>query len=139
MTPPDEITPVVLHPLDQYPNRVAVENVGLRIRTLRESRGITQFMLQTGSRVSRSYLSRIESGQMTPSLGTLERIGEALGLGLRRFFLADDRDETAVETPFVQTVMPYVRGLTREDREAILRRLYFVTRPSPAQLVKTRV
>ncbi|MBA3916290.1 MAG: helix-turn-helix transcriptional regulator [Acidobacteriales bacterium] len=26
-----------------------------------------------GSKVSRSYLSRIENGQMTPSLGTLEK------------------------------------------------------------------
>ena len=63
---------------ENWPNRETVENIGQRIRQLRESRGMTQSQLQARSRVSRSYLSRIESGQMTPSLGTLEKIAEAL-------------------------------------------------------------
>jgi len=66
---------------ENWPNRDTVENIGQRIRQLRESRGMTQSQLQARSRVSRSYLSRIESGQMTPSLGTLEKIAEALGVG----------------------------------------------------------
>ena len=65
---------------EKWPNRETVENIGQRIRQLRESRGMTQSQLQARSRVSRSYLSRIESGQMTPSLATLERISEALGV-----------------------------------------------------------
>ena len=64
---------------ENWPNRETVENIGQRIRQLRESRGMTQSQLQARSRVSRSYLSRIESGQMTPSLGTLEKIAEASG------------------------------------------------------------
>ena len=59
---------------EKWPNRETVENSGQRIRQLRESRGMTQSQLQARSRISRSYLSRIESGQMTPSLGTLEKI-----------------------------------------------------------------
>ena len=49
--------------LEIWSNREMVENIGKRIRKLRESRGITQSLLQVRSRVSRSYLSRIESGQ----------------------------------------------------------------------------
>ena len=75
--------------LEDWPNRETVENIGQRIRQLRESRGMTQSQLQARSRVSRSYLSRIESGQMTPSLGTLEKIAEALGVGLNRFFVPE--------------------------------------------------
>ena len=56
---------------ENWPNRETVENIGQRIRQLRESRAMTQSQLQARSRVSRSYLSRIESGQMTPSLGTV--------------------------------------------------------------------
>ena len=74
---------------ENWPNRETVENIGQRIRQLRESRGMTQSQLQARSRVSRSYLSRIESGQMTPSLGTLEKIAEALGVGLNRFFVPE--------------------------------------------------
>jgi hypothetical protein len=53
-------------PFEKWPNYEMVENIGQRIRQLRESRGMTQTQLQARSRVSRSYLSRIESGQMTP-------------------------------------------------------------------------
>jgi hypothetical protein len=41
-------------------NREAVENICQRIRQLRESWAVTQSQLQCYSRVSRSYLSRIE-------------------------------------------------------------------------------
>ncbi len=58
---------------EKFANRETVENIGQRIRQLRESRAMTQSQLQSRSKVSRSYLSRIESGQMTPSLGTLEK------------------------------------------------------------------
>jgi DNA-binding XRE family transcriptional regulator len=68
-------------------NHKIVNRIGERIRELRESRGMTQSQLQNRSRVSRSYLSRIESGQMTPSLGTLEKISEALQVAFHRFLL----------------------------------------------------
>lgn len=38
---------------DEWPNRETVENIGQRIRQLRESRGMTQSQLQARSRVSR--------------------------------------------------------------------------------------
>lgn len=87
---------------EDWPNRETVENIGQRIRQLRESRGMTQSQLQAKSRVSRSYLSRIESGQMTPSLGTLEKIAEALGVGLNRFFVPESTGQTLLEDPFIQ-------------------------------------
>src|ERR1700682_3703803 len=82
---------------EKWPNRETVENIGQRIRQLRESRAMTQSQLQARSRVSRSYLSRIESGQMTPSLGTLEKISEALNVGLNRFFIPESDGEALLE------------------------------------------
>src|SRR5262245_14210247 len=61
---------------EQFGKPKAGGSNGQRNRQLRESRGMTQSQLQSKSKVSRSYLSRIESGQMTPSLGTLEKISE---------------------------------------------------------------
>jgi len=92
---------------EKWPNRETVENIGHRIRQLRESRGMTQSQLQARSRVSRSYLSRIESGQMTPSLGTLEKISEALGVGLNRFFIPESNGEALLEDPFIQGLRPF--------------------------------
>jgi len=78
---------------EKFVNQETVENIGQRIRQLRESRNMTQSQLQSRSKVSRSYLSRIESGQMTPSLGTLEKISEALNVGLNRFFIPESDGE----------------------------------------------
>jgi transcriptional regulator with XRE-family HTH domain len=112
---------------EKWPNRETVENIGQRIRQLRESRGMTQSQLQARSRVSRSYLSRIESGQMTPSLGTLEKISEALGVGLNRFFVPESNGEALLEDPFIQGLRPFLRQLDWEQWQGILKRLQAIT------------
>jgi transcriptional regulator with XRE-family HTH domain len=108
---------------EKFPNRETVENIGQRIRQLRESRGMTQSQLQARSRVSRSYLSRIEGGQMTPSLGTLEKLSEALGTGLNRFFISESNGEAMVEDSFIQELRPFLRQLDWEQWQSILKRL----------------
>jgi transcriptional regulator with XRE-family HTH domain len=112
---------------EKWPNRETVENIGQRIRQLRESRGMTQSQLQARSRVSRSYLSRIESGQMTPSLGTLEKISEALGVGLNRFFIPESNGESLLEDPFIQGLRPFLRQLDWEQWQSILKRLQAIS------------
>src|ERR1700683_2901682 len=127
---------------ENWPNRETVENIGQRIRQLRESRGMTQSQLQARSRVSRSYLSRIESGQMTPSLGTLEKIAEALGVGPNRFFVPETNRETVLEDPFIQGLRPCLRQLDWTQWQGILKRLQAISehvstnhmvRPMPPQ------
>lgn len=88
---------------------------------------MTQSQLQARSRVSRSYLSRIESGQMTPSLGTLEKIAEALGVGLNRFFVPETNGETVLEDPFIQGLRPYLRQLDWAQWQGILKRLQAIS------------
>src|ERR1700730_7191878 len=126
---------------ENWPNRETVENIGQRIRQLRESRSMTQSQLQARSRVSRSYLSRIESGQMTPSLGTLEKIAEALSVGLNRFFVPETNGETVLEDPFIQGLRPFLRQLDWAQWEGLLKRLQAISdhvstyqvRPLPPQ------
>jgi transcriptional regulator with XRE-family HTH domain len=110
-------------PLEKWPNREMVKNVGQRIRQLRESRGMSQTQLQARSRVSRSYLSRIECGQMTPSLGTLEKISGPFGIGLNRFFIPEANGEALLEDPFIQELRPFLRRLDWEQWQSILKRL----------------
>src|SRR5262245_37956076 len=88
---------------------------------------MTQSQLQSKSKVSRSYLSRIESGQMTPSLGTLEKIAEALGVGLNRFFVPESNGETVLEDPFIQGLRPFLRQLDWAQWKGILKRLQATT------------
>src|ERR1700719_844548 len=112
---------------EKFANRETVENIGQRIRQLRESRSMTQSQLQSRSRVSRSYLSRIESGQMTPSLGTLEKISEALNVGLNRFFIPESDGEALLEDPFIQGLRPFLRQLDWEQWQSILKRLQAIS------------
>src|SRR6202049_2940806 len=107
---------------EKWPNRETVENIGQRIRQLRESRGMTQSQLQARSRVYRSYLSRIESGQMTPSRGPLEKIAEALGVGLNRFFIPESNGEAVLEDPFIQGLRPFLRQLDFDQWQSLLKR-----------------
>ena len=112
---------------EKFVNQETVENIGQRIRQLRESRNMTQSQLQSRSKVSRSYLSRIESGQMTPSLGTLEKISEALNVGLNRFFIPESDGEALLEDPFIQGLRPFLRQLDWELWQSILKRLQAIS------------
>jgi transcriptional regulator with XRE-family HTH domain len=123
---------------EKWPNRETVENIGQRIRQLRESRGMTQSQLQARSRVSRSYLSRIESGQMTPSLGTLEKLSEAFGVGLNRFFVAEANGEALLEDPFIQGLRPFLRQLDWEQWQSILKRLTAISSHVSTKNVQVR-
>ena len=100
-----------------------VERIGRRIQHLRTLRGLTQGQLQKRSSVSRSYLSRIESNQMTPSLGTVEKLSKGLGIGLNRFFIPDSCCEALLDDPFNQRLRPYLRQLDFEQWQSILERL----------------
>ena len=123
--PPEE---TVAEPTsEKFANQQTVENIGQRIRQLRESRAMTQSQLQSRSKVSRSYLSRIESGQMTPSLGTLEKISEALNVGLNRFFIPESDGEALLEDPFIQGLRPFLRQLDWEQWQSILKRLQAIS------------
>src|SRR5258706_4488933 len=112
---------------EKFVNQETVENIGQRIRQLRESRAMTQSQLQSRSKVSRSYLSRIESGQMTPSLGTLEKISEALNVGLNRFFIPESDGEALLEDPFIQGLRPFLRQLDWEQWQSILKRVQAIS------------
>lgn len=56
--------------------------VGAAIRTARETKGWTQVDLAEASRVAPQVISRSERGAVTPSLESLERLANALGVPL---------------------------------------------------------
>jgi quercetin dioxygenase-like cupin family protein/DNA-binding XRE family transcriptional regulator len=62
--------------------------IGAHIRQLRLGRHVSvrSFAAQTG--FSPSFISQLENGQVSPSLGSLHKIAEALGITLGEFFAA---------------------------------------------------
>ena len=65
-------------------------NVGERIRQLRLGLGMSVRTLATKSGFSPSLISQVEHSQVTPSIGSLERIAMALGVSLGKFFTEPD-------------------------------------------------
>ena len=64
---------------------------------------------------------------MTPSLGTLEKISEALNVGLNRFFIPESDGEALLEDPFIQGLRPFLRQLDWEQWQSILKRLQAIS------------
>lgn len=77
--------------------RVDPHVIGEHIRRLRLRRHVSvrAFAAQTG--FSPSFISQLENGQVTPSLGSLQKIADTLGITLGEFFAAaTTEDETLI-------------------------------------------
>jgi transcriptional regulator with XRE-family HTH domain len=57
--------------------------VGQRIKAHRDRRGLHLVQLAESTGLSVPFLSRVERGERTASYRSLERIAEALGVGVR--------------------------------------------------------
>jgi transcriptional regulator with XRE-family HTH domain len=60
--------------------------IGSALRDLREGRGLTARQLAIGSGVSAAMISRIENGQVSPSISTLSALSRALDVPLVSLF-----------------------------------------------------
>lgn len=54
--------------------------LGIRLRTLRKARGLTQQELAHKTDVSRIYIQALESNRRSPSMKLLNKLAEALGV-----------------------------------------------------------
>jgi transcriptional regulator with XRE-family HTH domain len=59
-----------------------LQQLGKRIRFLREGKGWSQLTLALASNVNRNYLSDLERGRRNPSVKILQQIAEALLIDL---------------------------------------------------------
>src|SRR5574342_182493 len=66
-------------------NALSVD-VGGRLRELREARNISMRALATKSGLSANALSMIERGKTSPSVSTLYKLADALGVSITAFF-----------------------------------------------------
>ena len=62
------------------------ELLGLKVKEIRKRNKITQEKLSEIIGVDNGYISKLEVGQNFPSLGTLEKIANALNVNLSDFF-----------------------------------------------------
>jgi transcriptional regulator with XRE-family HTH domain len=72
------------------------QQLGERIRSLREARQVSGIELARLSRVTPGAISQIERGRVQPSLSTLRAIADALGEPIFRFFVSGSEDASTV-------------------------------------------
>jgi transcriptional regulator with XRE-family HTH domain len=57
-----------------------ISNIGLVIRELREGANVSQMSIEKKVGITRFCISKIENGHTIPTIETLVRIGEAIGI-----------------------------------------------------------
>lgn len=67
-------------------NKTIDQAIGAALRDLRKSRGLTARQLASDSDVSAAMISRIESGQVSPSISTLEALSRTLDVPMVALF-----------------------------------------------------
>jgi transcriptional regulator with XRE-family HTH domain len=60
--------------------------IGERLRTIRESKNLSQGDIEQRTGMMRSYTSRVENGHTVPSIGTLAKYAQALEIPLYQIF-----------------------------------------------------
>jgi transcriptional regulator with XRE-family HTH domain len=95
-----------------HPNPIPV---AAAIRSLRMRAGLSQRQLAMRMSVPRTYVSKIENEKACPTLGSLERLAQALRVRVQDLLTTghtteDDIRELA-QDEFISELMPYMRKL----------------------------
>ena len=87
-------------------------NIGERLRELREARNISMRSLASRSGLSANALSMIERGKASPSVSTLYKLAEALGISITSFFGSDsERKQVVFLKGDERTRVAFTRGV----------------------------
>ena len=63
--------------------------IGTKIKEIRKKRGLTQAKLAERINVDPKYISRLETGNSTPSIATIAKISETLDVEMFNFFIVE--------------------------------------------------
>lgn len=95
-----------------YQNDAASVNVGERLHELRTKHEMSMRILAMKSGLSIQTLSMIEKGASSPSISTLYKLADALGVPITYFFsLSLDKRQVVFLKADERTHMPFTRGV----------------------------
>jgi transcriptional regulator with XRE-family HTH domain len=98
--------------MGSFMREAASVNVATSLRELREARGISMRTLATKSGLSANALSMIERGKTSPSVSTLYKLADALGVSITAFFGAEtEKKQVVFLKSDERTRMSFTRGV----------------------------
>ena len=71
--------------------------IGERLRTIRESKNLSQGDIELRTGMMRSYTSRVENGHTVPSIETLAKYAQALEIPLYQIFYDGEEAPTKIK------------------------------------------
>ncbi|MCB9112887.1 MAG: helix-turn-helix transcriptional regulator [Anaerolineales bacterium] len=98
--------------METYQREAMSVDVAMRLRELREARGISMRALASQSGLSANALSMIERGKTSPSVSTLYKLADALGVSITAFFGPENEKKQIIFLKNDErSRMPFTRGV----------------------------
>ena len=96
-------------------------NYGKRLRELRKARKKSIYKISQETGISQSYISNLERGKNTPSVETVRRILDTLGLTMTEFFSEYDSEDTLIVNEREREIILNYRTMSDECSEMYYR------------------
>ena len=105
-------------------------NIGNKLKDLRESKGHTGYQLAQKAGITEARLMAYEAGYATPTIATLMKISQALGVGMG-FFFQDQSAPQKVEVVRADQRRPMQHSEDSEEGEGIYYKYYTLSPTFP--------
>lgn len=92
---------------------------GLRLKQIRESKGLTQEALAEMCNFNTSYIGMLEIGKRGASFGTIELFAKKLNVNFEDFFNSDDLDIKKSKNEIIQSIYKQIKNLDEKTLEHI--------------------
>lgn len=93
-------------------NTRLAREVGAKIKYLRQKRGLSQEALALSCDMNPAFLGHVERGMRSPTLNTLQRICDGLGITLTELLLTEPNADNTANAAAIQHVTDRMRQLT---------------------------
>jgi len=109
------------------------ESLGSRLRRLREKMGLTQKELADQVGISHSLIGQIETDRIQPSLTTLHRLAEALGVSSCYFLMEDETPlPPGLQRGALQELVNLLRSWEDEEIRGLIHFVRIINQHRPA-------
>jgi transcriptional regulator with XRE-family HTH domain len=95
-------------------------SIGEQIKRIRTAKGLSQKEVIIAGKLDKAQFSRIENGKTDPSVSTIIRIAEALGISLSELFATSDelKEVNSLDKTIMEKVS-LIEQLNKEERQTL--------------------